>query len=281
MCEIVLLNIILSYLILICMYVSVGGLPSSAMGTAELLPKFDSVFDCINSSTVHSTKKLKCAINEKTTHISFLQEAIAFIKELKVFDGNEEVTGRIKCLKGWLVTLKAIISIWDQLKTTHEFKFLFTRRLNTDPLENFFGTIRQQGGNSDTPTPVQFTRAFTKLFFSSLLTSSSGNCAEDLDVLLAEFSNTTTGTTSDATPLVTPTPQPPTLTIGPTDYREQNVNSNIIKENAIAYVSGYLLNKCFKIHSCSKCTETLASNDLDDNRKLLCYFKAYSQENGC
>ena len=132
----------------------------------------------------------------------------------------------------------------------------------------------------DTPTPVQFTRAFRKLFFSSLLTSSSGNCAEDLDVLLAEFSNTTTGATPDATPLVTPTPQPPTLTIGPTDYREQNVNSNIIKENAIAYVSGYLLNKCFKIHSCSKCTETLASNDLDDNRKLLCYFKAYSQENG-
>ena len=42
----------------ICMYVSVGGLPSSAMGTAELISKFDS-FDCVNISTFNSPKAIE------------------------------------------------------------------------------------------------------------------------------------------------------------------------------------------------------------------------------
>ena len=53
--------------------------------------------------------------------------------------------------------------IWTHLQEKHAFKFLLTRRLNTDPLENFFGSIRQQGGNSDSPTPIQFTRTFSNL----------------------------------------------------------------------------------------------------------------------
>ena len=75
-----------------------------------------------------------------------MKEAISFITELKVFSGAAEVTGRMKCLKGWLITSNAILLIWEHLKTNHDFKFLLTRRLNTDRLENFFGTIRQQGG---------------------------------------------------------------------------------------------------------------------------------------
>ena len=36
-----------------CMYISLGCLPSPAMGTEEFISKFDSMFDCVNSSTVH------------------------------------------------------------------------------------------------------------------------------------------------------------------------------------------------------------------------------------
>ena len=42
-----------------CKYVCVGALPSSAMGTAEFIEKFDSIFDCVNSSSLQSTKVLK------------------------------------------------------------------------------------------------------------------------------------------------------------------------------------------------------------------------------
>ena len=82
------------------------------MGTAELLFRFDSIFDCLNSSTLHATKKYRRAISEKTLHIDYLKDSIKFIRNLKVFDKNQNVTGRIKCLQGWLVTLNAIILIW-------------------------------------------------------------------------------------------------------------------------------------------------------------------------
>ena len=246
------------------------------MGTAELLSRFDSIFYCLNSSTLHTTKKHRCAINEKTSHIDYLKDSIKFIRNLKVFDENKNITGRIKCLHGWLVTLNAIILIWEKLKTEYQFKFLLTRRLNTDPLENFFGTIRQQGGNSDSPTPVLFTQAFRKLFFSSILTSSAGNCAGDLDVMLAEYSKASNKKKKTAA-VVSPTPQPQTMAIGPTDYREPEVTTNIIKDNAIAYLSGYLLKKSFKIHTCATCRDSLVSNQLDDSRKLLCYYMAFDE----
>ncbi|CAB4010470.1 Transposable element P transposase [Paramuricea clavata] len=162
----------------ICMYVSLGGLPSTAMGTAEFLLKFDSVFDCVNCSTLHSTKKLKCPLNDKSPNKEFMKEAINFIKGLKVFDGNKECTETTKKSKSVLAT----------------------------------------------------------------------------------------------------TPQPQTLAIGPTDYKDPSVVSNMVKENTITYVAGYLLHKCSQKHSCSTCKEAQESNDLDDNKTLLCYFKAYDQD---
>ena len=52
------------------------------------------------------------------------------------------------------ITLRAILGLWEKLKTKHEISFLVTRQLNLDPLENFYGSIRQQGGNSDNPTAI-------------------------------------------------------------------------------------------------------------------------------
>ena len=102
-------------------------------------------------------------MTDSTSHQKFLQEAIAFIVSLEVRDGLDVVTSRIKCLQGWLVTLNAILQVWEHLKTQYSFKFLLTRRLNSDQIENFFGAIRQQGGNNDNPTPVLFENYFSVL----------------------------------------------------------------------------------------------------------------------
>jgi hypothetical protein len=90
---------------------------------------------------------------------------------------------------------------WKSIQ--NEVKFLCTRRLIQDPLENFFGAIRQQGGNSEN-------RAFRKLFFNSyLLPMGTGNCAADLDALLVSCK----AATSTANPCQeTSTPAPFTVT---------------------------------------------------------------------
>ena len=181
---------------------------------------------CVNVSTINSPKELKRAMTTTSSHQSYLEEAFTFVKDLKVLEGNVEVTGRIQCLKGWLVTIKAILLIWDQLHQNYGFKFFLTRRLNTDPIENFFGSIRQQGGNSDNPTPIQFTRAFRKLFFSSFLNSSTGNCADDFDNLLAQFAQAKSRKSNF--PAMAALPKvAPHLEIGTVDYRENEVSENL------------------------------------------------------
>lgn len=65
---------------------------------------------------------------------------------------------------------------------------MYTRRLNQDPLENFFGKIRQQNGNCRNPTPIQFQRSFKKLFCLGYFQQSKGaNCLEEFDNILLEI----------------------------------------------------------------------------------------------
>ena len=136
-----------------------------------------------------------------------------------------------------------------------------------------FVSFRQQGGNSDSPTPIQFSRAFRKLFFDNFLAPSVGNCIEDLDLILAggAFSK------SSSLPNENPT-KSQVLDIDVNDYRSATMQSSITGMNAIAYVAGYLLMKCFQRHECQTCRSHLISNNLDDTTKLFCYFKAYQSQ---
>ena len=56
-------------------------------------------------------------------------------------------------------------------------------------MKTFFGSIRQKGGNSDNLTPIQFKRAYRKLFHNNLLQVASGNFEDDKDQLLTKLSN--------------------------------------------------------------------------------------------
>ena len=67
----------------LCMYVSVGGLSPSAAGTAEFIFKFDSIFDCLNISTINSPKALKRAMTTTSSHQSYLQQAINLPKNCR------------------------------------------------------------------------------------------------------------------------------------------------------------------------------------------------------
>lgn len=55
------------------------------------------------------------------------------------------------------------------------------RLLNQDPLENFFGLVRQEGGDSDNPTVEQFDAAFKTILITrfSTLNIRGTNCCKD------------------------------------------------------------------------------------------------------
>ena len=139
-------------------------------------------------------------------------------------------------------------------------------------MENFFGQVRQQGGNCDNPTPIQFTRAFRKLFMDNFLSPiPTGNCAEDFDVFLIK--------SQDVPNSITERPsQPPTVTATDTDFKTIEIEKKILTMNALTYVSGYLLTKCLTKHDCTSCNSILTSECIDDSSPLFTMFKEFD---GC
>ena len=213
----------------LCMYIALGALPPSAVGTAELIANMDNIFDCLNSSSLNSTKIYKKALSEDSAHHKFIDDMLPFIQSIKVInrESKEDVTNKLRCLKGLQLTLNGVLALWDTLHKDYGLDFLLTRRLNQDPLENFFGLIRQQGGNCDNPTPLQFTRAFRKLFVDNFLTPLlSGNCAEDFDAYLVK-----SHTTKSDTPAAQDQPIPPHSTVEDTDYNTNEVGQNLVSIN--------------------------------------------------
>ena len=50
-----------------------------AISTAKFLSRFDDIFDYTNSSALHTTIPLQCALSDSFCHVQFLNENIKWI----------------------------------------------------------------------------------------------------------------------------------------------------------------------------------------------------------
>ena len=149
-----------------CTQISSDFLPTEAVGTIDFIDHFDKLFDILNSSNVNNPKEYgKVFIGDK--QMQFLQNTLSFLKSIKVINDNNKYV-KLKCFDCWQITIKSTIQLWTTLKN-YNLPYLRIRRLNQDSVENFFGSVRKQGGNCLNPTPIQFKRAFKKLFNTKLL----------------------------------------------------------------------------------------------------------------
>ena len=252
----------------ISMSVSVGALPTTASGTAEMISKFDQIFDSLNSSSFKDSKIFRRPMSADSPHEKFLSEMVDFISSLRVIDPttNKDVTNILKCLKGLKLTLNGTLALWKHLQTLYSVQFLITRQLNQNPLENF-GSVRQQGSNANNPTPIQFCSAFRKPFYHNILVQSTGNCTEYFDSVLVGPNYNINSQASEKGPQ-------------PFNFEDSNYKLNLFENYlfsliAMTYVAGYLLKKCFEMHKCQDCHKNLVSLELDNSSKLICYFKGY------
>lgn len=170
---------------------STGDISSKAAGTAYFIEMFDKLFDMLNSCTwniMNNYKKPYTASEEQTTFLLHMLDTLRDMEVYKISNkGKDNVTKMLKSLKCFQITIMSIMSLWEDVQK-EGCKELCTRRLNQDCLENFFGKIRQQGGSSVNPTPIQFIRAFRKLFAADLLKrSDTFNCLPDVNTLLLQM----------------------------------------------------------------------------------------------
>jgi len=86
---------------------------------------------------------------------------------------------------GWLINIGAVWHVWRMLKEAG-FKYLETRSLNQDPLENTFGVIRLHCGLNNNPTVGQFVDALKTSIINGLAFRDlrNTNCEADKTELL-------------------------------------------------------------------------------------------------
>jgi len=114
---------------------------SSASETAEFLMKFNDIFDCMNSSRLCDPNKRKRAIcvSADCAQTKYLHSCLEWLSHIRVMNTDgKDVTSSVKCFDGWRLSIASVLKLSSELRDKHDFKFLLTRRLNQDPLENFF-----------------------------------------------------------------------------------------------------------------------------------------------
>ena len=68
------------------MATSGGLLPPSAAGTAELIAKFDTIFDCLNSTSFECPKIYNHPLSSQPHHFKFIADMCSLVGRIKVTD---------------------------------------------------------------------------------------------------------------------------------------------------------------------------------------------------
>lgn len=146
-------------------YASAGMMTKDAIGTANYCDQMDKIFDVLNSSSKFGSTLFKKALTCETQ--DHLPALIEWIKSIRVVNkGGKDVTNTFHCLDGIVGALKTTSEVLDHLRSTAAFEYLLTRRLCSDPLENFFSIIRQKGGYNSNPSLLSFSQAYKAVIFN-------------------------------------------------------------------------------------------------------------------
>jgi hypothetical protein len=172
-------------------FVSQGKMESKHLAAAELISEMNKCNDCLNSSHLYGDAPFRSALSMSTAHIAEqLDKSKALLSSMRVVRANGSNVPGVQCIKGYLITISGIQQLYADLKNLYGIRFLLTRKLCQDPLENFFAVMRRKGGCSDNPTTQQFSNLFKSACVNKLLKpTGTGNCEADSNSVLVEFCN--------------------------------------------------------------------------------------------
>ena len=222
----------------------------------------DKWFDASNSQQRLDRKKMRCGLRVyHDEQVSAMEEFYQEIDALRVIGKAGHMTWQT----GILHTIPATLLLYEHLKDNHGMKYLLTRRLNQDPLEQTFSKLRAMGGPNANPGSLEFQRRLRLLILGGMnkvVVKGSLVCngLDDdvtvltLDDLLAGFQRleedkpaTTTTTTTTTTSSSSSNPPQSDNNVNVNDNVQPDPAPSTARELAIEegfkYVCGFLLKK--------------------------------------
>jgi len=119
-------------------------------------------------------------VTRHSAHHSFWYDAIRQLNNIKFIDKKTKKPVSTPSLNNWIITIKGFQKLWATIDKAG-IKYLKTRNINQDPLENFFGMIRSHNRRNINPTGFNFESSFKTLLINNLTGKHSigSNCEED------------------------------------------------------------------------------------------------------
>ncbi|XP_071054651.1 uncharacterized protein [Onthophagus taurus] len=163
----------------------------------------------------------------------------------------------------WIITLQGFIYIW-KIVYNEKFQYLYTRNLNQDAIEIFFGCIRSHGVRNVNPTTNAFTNSFKTLIINNFVSSHSpnANCEEGesegaLNILNAFLNDNVK--ISIGVEIVDENNCP--IKFKETSYSQLNIDS---------YIAGYLARGLLKkLKNCRACKTFLLTKQSETHHELI------------
>jgi hypothetical protein len=263
-------------------YAATGAFSDEALGTAAFCSNMNELFDIFNSSRFDESVSARRPLSSDSNHFQLLDDHADWLKTVRVLERvtGKDITNRFKCINGWLQAINALKLLWDDISCST--KFLFTRRINQDSLENFFGILRQCGGGRDNPVGLEFMSAFKQTCVNNLLTptTSNGNCEIDADKLLAvlacrpkqQCKNVSSAERIEQE--VGSVLDPTAVSCGPS----LNVALDLLEQNGLVYFSGFLLKRLLLFHvNCERCSALVDNTSLPSLPETKLTFMEHKQ----
>uniref|UniRef100_A0A6B0VEJ3 Putative transposase n=1 Tax=Ixodes ricinus TaxID=34613 RepID=A0A6B0VEJ3_IXORI len=163
-------------------HVAFGTMDESALDTAEFIEKMDQLFDSFNSSRQSSPKKHKRPVSDASIHWAFWEEMECYLSRIRILNSRYK---NPYCLDGWIDNINSIRMLWPELRDKFGFRYILTRRLTQDCIENLFSVVRYRGGNSSNPDPSHFRSNLRQIIMNNLTEPSEyGNSEGDMGEFL-------------------------------------------------------------------------------------------------
>jgi hypothetical protein len=237
--------------------VSQNLMTSDSLNTAEFIENFDTIFDCLNStSPVNIMKPYKIQLAKDNLPFSFLKNCRKFISSLRLINKNDMKPVKDSPFKnGFLLTINSILELCVDL-FENNIQSIKVRNLNQDLAENSFSIMRERSGCSHSLTR-QFKSSFKILLVHNMLSASQkSNCSWDTDCLLTHISKVETPKSSLNSTEIASNTQNESFS------SEEILNfNNFITENSSSYISGYIINRLTQRFNCQSCSEIIVENE--------------------
>ena len=240
--------------------------------TVRFIRIIDRLFDTLNSRNPRA-RNYKAPLQCQNEHSwrPFLHEAIAYLKGLRLVDGQLlSASLRKTGVIGFVADALSAMFLFDSCVKENKFlRYLLTYKFSQDHLELFFAVLRSRGGHNNNPSPLQLKHTWKRLLMhNDVKNISSGNCTAldscpllrirdnldalqrdtDVDIDSISYLRQSDGLNVD-------------VSFVDHDYLPAFNSLSKFVENVVVYIAGYVVRTLTRKIHCEPCRVALYSPD--------------------